>query len=90
VRIDDLQWDEKNAEHIARHGVSPEEVEDVCYGFHVSQKEKRNRYVLGGKTINGKYLDVIIEKISEYTFRPITAFEMSENYKSRFKRRLGK
>jgi uncharacterized DUF497 family protein len=28
MRIDELVWDEENERHIARHGVSPEEVEE--------------------------------------------------------------
>jgi len=89
LRIDDLAWDEVNVEHIARHGVSPDEVEDVCYGFHFCRKEKGQRYILGGKTAGGKYLDIVVEKTGEFVFRPITAFEMSENYKASYRRRMG-
>jgi hypothetical protein len=35
MKIDELDWDDNNIEHIARHGVTPQEVEDVCYGFHI-------------------------------------------------------
>lgn len=27
----DAEWDDKNVEHIARHGVEPEEVEEIIY-----------------------------------------------------------
>jgi len=27
----EAEWDEDNMEHIARHGVSPEEVEEIVY-----------------------------------------------------------
>ena len=31
IVINALIWDEWNKEHIARHGVTPEEVEEVCH-----------------------------------------------------------
>jgi uncharacterized DUF497 family protein len=90
VIINDLLWDDENVEHIARHNVTPKEVEDVCYGFHISKKERRQRYILSGQTRDGRYLNVVIEKIGKELFRPITAFEMSEKYKAKFKKRLKK
>jgi uncharacterized protein len=90
VRIDALEWDSRNTGHIARHGVEPDEVEEICYGRHFSKKESGQRYVLAGKTGSGRYLDVIIERVSGSTYRPVTAFDMSENYKASFRRKTGK
>jgi len=30
MRIEELEWDEWNVQHIAEHGVEPWEVEEVC------------------------------------------------------------
>jgi hypothetical protein len=90
VRIESLEWDENNTGHIARHGIEPDEVEEICYGFHIGRKESGQRYILAGKTSSGRYLDVIIEKLAGNAYRPITAFEMSENYKASFRRQTGK
>ncbi len=30
--IHELIWDDWNEEHIARYGVTPKEVEDICFG----------------------------------------------------------
>lgn len=57
VRLQALEaeWDEDNIEHIARHGVSPEEVEEVVYedcllpGLCVAD-------VVGSKRLDGRYL----------------------------------
>jgi len=89
VRIDDLQWDDENIEHIARHNVDPQEVEDVCFGLHISVREKRRRYILSGQSIGGRYLNVVVERVGKGLFRPVTAFDMSENYKRRYRKRLG-
>jgi hypothetical protein len=32
VRVKELVWPQDRIDHIARHGVSPEEVEEVCFG----------------------------------------------------------
>lgn len=84
--INDLLWDDKNVEHIAAHGVSPAEVEDVCFGLNYCKKEGQCRYLLRGQTADGKYLMVAVESIGMGVFRPITAFEMTKGYKSGFRR----
>jgi uncharacterized protein len=90
LKIESLEWDDENAEHIARHGVSQDEVEEICNGRHFSKKEKGQRYILGGKTGSGRYLDIVVERVTGNVFRPVTAFEMSENYKASFRKKTGK
>ena len=88
--IGDLQWDDENSTHIARHNVNPQEVHDICFGLHISSRESNQRYILSGQTADGRYLNVVIERVGKGLFRPITAFEMSESYKSRYKKRFRK
>ncbi len=88
--ISELEWDDDNIGHIARHNVNPKEVEDICFGLHISQKESELRYILSGQTVAGRYLNVVVERIGKGLFKPITAFEMSENYKRSYRKRLGK
>ncbi len=88
--ITDLQWDEDNIQHIALHDVGPDEVEGICFGLHISTREGSQRYVLSGQTGSGRYVNVVIERVGKGIFRPITAFEMSENYKRSYRRRVGK
>jgi hypothetical protein len=40
MRIHELIWPEDRIDHIARHGVSPEEVEEVCFGRSLVQRAK--------------------------------------------------
>ena len=88
--IEGLEWDDVNVEHIARHHVNPEEVEDVCFGLHISENAGNQRYVLSGQTAVGRYLNVVVERVGKALFRPITAFETSDGYKSAYKKRLGR
>ena len=88
MKIDSLYWDDENIEHISKHNVNPQEVEDVCFGTHIIRREGDRRYILSGQSTNGRYLNVVIERVNKGLFRPITAFEMSENYKHRYRKRL--
>ena len=88
MKVTSLEWDDHNIEHIARHGVSPQEVEEVCFGLHICMKERVDRYVLSGKTPDGRYLIVVIQRLHADAFRPITAFDMSEDYRRLYKRRV--
>lgn len=90
MNIGQLEWDDENIQHIARHNVNPEEVEDVSFGVHLSRSENDRRYVLSGQTAAGRYLVVVVEEVGKGLFRPITAFEMSESYKRRYRKRLRK
>ncbi|MBI4285063.1 MAG: BrnT family toxin [Chloroflexi bacterium] len=87
--INQLIWDDGNVEHIARHDVSPKEIEDICFGFHISVREHGQRSILSGRTAAGRYLNVVVERVSKEVFRPVTAFEMSAAYKRRYRKRLG-
>ena len=88
--ISELEWDDQNIEHIARHNVGPQEVEEICFGLHISQKAGDKRYILSGQSVGGRYINVVVEQVGKGLFRPITAFEMSESYKRRYMKRLRK
>ena len=40
MRIDEIIWPEERIEHIARHGITPEEVEETCFGKPLVQRAK--------------------------------------------------
>jgi uncharacterized DUF497 family protein len=90
VIIESLEWDDENVEHIARLGVNPAEVEDICFGLNLGEKEGRQRYILSGQTRGGRYLNVVLERVGGGLFRPISAFEMSESFRARYRKLMGK
>jgi hypothetical protein len=53
MRIREIIWPEDQIEHMARHGVTPEEFEEVCSGkalIHRMKSKGKNRYThLKGK-----------------------------------------
>jgi uncharacterized DUF497 family protein len=55
----EFEWDETNEEHIARHGVLPEEAEEACSDpararMDVYSTETERRRGLLGRTVDGK------------------------------------
>ena len=71
--IKKLIWDEWNIEHIARHNVKLEEVEQVCKGIHRLNKWKKAMYRVIGQTADGRYLTIFIAQRGKQSFYPVTA-----------------
>jgi hypothetical protein len=88
--IGELEWDDVNVEHTARHGVSQREVEEICFGTHFDVHVGGQRYRLSGQTDSGRFLNIVVEKLGKGIFRPITAFDMAESYKARYRKRMGR
>jgi uncharacterized DUF497 family protein len=55
-----LQWDEANVAHIADHGVTVDEVEDVCFARPLVLKSRRGTRLALGRTATGAYLLVVL------------------------------
>jgi uncharacterized DUF497 family protein len=90
MKISDLEWDDKNLEHIiGRHGISPKEVEDVCFGPHYACSAKYRRKAIYGQSSSGKYIMVILEQLYVSVFRPITARGMKNSEKRKYQTIIG-
>lgn len=91
MRIDELIWDEWNEEHIARHSVEPDEVEQAIFDpsslFFATSREGERRSLVLGLTEAGRYLFVVLEPLSGGRAYPVTAREMTDAEKRRFKTR---
>ncbi len=87
MRVDRLEWDNYRVEHVARHNVEPDEVQEVCDDpRHVARTEGQNRYRLYGQTQDGRYLFLVLERISGATYKPITAREMTDGERHGYRR----
>lgn len=85
--IDRLDWDDYRVEHIARHDVEPHEVSEVCNdSSHLARRQGRNRYLVYGQTLDGRYLFVVLERIQTSVYKPITARNMTDREKRNFRR----
>lgn len=60
IEVRRLVWDDFNVEHIARHEVRTEEVEEVCHGNFLLLQGKKGRLVLIGPTEVERLLAVVL------------------------------
>ena len=88
MKIQYIAWDDDTILHIARHGVEPKEVEEVCFKANpFILKSRHNRYYALGQTETGRYLTIIFEYIGQNKAKIITARAMSESEHRFYKRR---
>lgn len=67
-----------NIQHIAEHGITIEEVEDVLYGTdQVSAGHSSGRPISFGETRTGKHIAVVFDVVDEdpLAVSPVTAYE---------------
>lgn len=91
MEINEFEWDDINIEHISRHRVFPDEVEDVAFDDDpwIRRGRKGTRYLLG-HTIAGRYLFVVYTMKDKGIARVITSMDMDGKTKKLYKRRLKK
>ncbi len=83
-----LLWDDWNTEHIARHAVKPEEVAQVCAAAPwVLRAQGTDKWAVYGQTDAGRYLLVILAARRGDEFYPVTARDMSNTERRRFRQR---
>jgi hypothetical protein len=90
MEFDDYKWPDAQVEHIAEHGVTPEEFEEVCDGKSLfirvpSEGENPVYYVLG-QTAAGRYLFCIVIRFPDGNGYPVSARPMTAPEKRRFRR----
>lgn len=89
MTIHDFVWPDDRIEHIARHGVMPEEVEQVCFGKPLVRREKSEGespvYYVQGQTEAGRYLFCVVIRLPDGTGYPVTARDMTDKEKRRFR-----
>ena len=103
IKLDPLiepDWDEDNVNHIAGHGLRPEQVEEVYYNegpfptLALKTKKRRGRiieyrYRLWGTDASGMYIEPIIAPYPEFgLWRCVTAFPMSPSTQKAYVRKI--
>lgn len=90
MKIRKLVWNEWNEEHILKHGVSKQEVEEVCFSKHFAIKSGRSKVAVWGQTENGRYILVILGARDYNDYYPISTREMDNREKSQYKKWIKK
>ena len=86
--ISEVLWPEDRVDHIARHGIRPEEFEEVCFGAPLVLRAKATGqnpvYYLLGETDAGRPLFCVAIEFPGGKAYPVTAREMTTNEKRRY------
>lgn len=78
----EIVWNDEpggNVEHIAEHGLTPDDVEEVLFGP-VDRDVSRSSGlpIVFGFTPDGRYILVVYEQLDDVTIYPVTAYEVEE------------
>ncbi len=90
MRISAFDWDERNENHIAAHGISIVEVEEALFfrgPFY--QRTRDGRYIAYAVTEDGRYLFIVFVLKSSARIRIISARDMTDKEKRYYKKRKG-
>lgn len=83
-----FDWNEINIAHIARHNVSPDEVE-TAFENALFRKGRDGRYLVYGTTDSGRYLFIVIVVDKSGLARVITARNMMPTEKRYYNKEKG-
>ncbi len=85
--ISEILWPEDRVDHLARHGVRPEEFEEVCFGAPLVLRAKATGqnpvYYLLGETDAGRPLFCVVIEFPGGKGYPVTARDMTTKEKRR-------
>lgn len=73
LRIAELVWDEWNEDHIANHGVSRHEVEELVWNQPFATRARGGTYRLIGQSDSGRFLTIFISGRGRGRFYVVTA-----------------
>lgn len=91
--ITKIRWSNDRIEHIARHNISPEEVEEAVFGdpcsliqvLKVAERDQRQKiYRLLGVSETGKFITFIFIYEKRGVAYPVTAREMDNKERRRY------
>jgi uncharacterized DUF497 family protein len=92
MRITEILWTESDVAHLARHGVTPEEVEEVLAAGPIWRRGRTHRetqrkslYAFG-QTDSGRYLFIVLCPRELGRARCITAMDMDEKARRYYER----
>lgn len=89
IYIRRLIWDAWNVAHIARHDVTPEEVEEVCNGRPIASETYGGRIRLIGPTLGGAMRVVILAPRERGAYYTVTARPASRKERRQYSEQMG-
>jgi uncharacterized DUF497 family protein len=82
-----LIWDDDNEEHIARHGIDREDVEQAFYSSRVIERARNDTYRVVGQTDSGRYIAIFVAPRKGGEWYVVTARDADLREQRNFRRR---
>lgn len=89
IDIRRLIWDAWNMAHIARHQVTPDEVEEVCQGEPIFSETYKERIRVVGPTHAGRILTIILAPEGKGMYYTVTTRPASRKERRRYQELRG-
>ncbi len=89
ITIEKLIWDDYNTGHIARHGVTQQEVEEVCDGDFYTRETHSERLLVIGPDSTGNLLAVVLGLEGDNTYYVVTARPAAKKERRRYRQLKG-
>lgn len=90
LHVEDLIWDERNIEHIARHGVTINQVEEVCYSNALFKRGRNQILEAYGQTEDGRYLVAFLARRGKGAYYVVTARDMNDRERKTYRKFKGR
>jgi len=75
----DFLWTDEIVEHIAAHGITQDDFEQVvCNPTRVGKSRSSGLPAAWGTTTDGRFIMAVYEELDAMTILPVTAFEVPE------------
>jgi hypothetical protein len=84
MSISDVIWDmddepDGNVQHIAEHGLTKDDVEEVLYGvYELDTSHSSGRPIALGFNSAGQYICVVFDWVDDDTVYPVTAYLLDD------------
>jgi uncharacterized DUF497 family protein len=84
-------WDDDNVEHLAHHGITPEEVEEMFERPMVRRRggtDAPDRSRVLGRTASGRYLAIVYQSKGHGVIRAFTGWDMRPHERDLYDRQV--
>ena len=77
-----LVWNDENVAHIARHGVTPEDVEYLCAHEAYVERAGKGYFIYRGQNRSGRYLMAVLDDLGNGVYYVVTARPLTRTERS--------
>lgn len=80
-----VEWDQDSIDHIWRHRVEPEEVEETLQERYIFRRGRGGTYYILGRSGSGRYIFLVLARKPTGNYRVVTARDMTSTERRWFR-----